>query len=193
VAAESRRQLERWWRWERRRQLEWRRWWERQRERWRWRERRQRWNGGGGGNGGGSWNGGGWHGGGAWNGGSWHQGWYGSRYGWWWVVPGFGWYGYDAPVYPYPDPDAYTQVMSAIPYWYYCQDPAGYYPYVTQCSGPWQPVPAQPSPAPAYPLAPGYSPQPSYAPQAGGPGNSTASDLNRQELNRLGAAPVNPL
>jgi hypothetical protein len=181
------------------------------------------WNGGGGGNAGGSWNGGGgggnvggsrngggsggggawnnsggngggsWNGGGAWNGGSWHQGWYGSRYGWWWVVPGFGWYAYDAPVYPYPDPDAYTQVMSAIPYWYYCQDPAGYYPYVTQCSGPWQPVPAQPPPGPAYSLAPGYSLQPSYAPQAGGPGNSTANDLNRLELNRLGAAPVNPL
>jgi len=137
--------------------------------------------------------GGGWHGGGAWNGGSWHQGWYGSRFGWWWVVPDFGWFAYDTPVYPYPDPDAYTQAMSAIPYWYYCQDPAGYYPYVMQCSGPWQPVPAQPAPAPAYPLAPGYSLQPSYAPQAGGSGNSTASDLNRQELNRLGAAPVNPL
>lgn len=27
-------------------------------------------------------------------------------------------------------------------YWYYCSDPAGYYPYVGQCSTAWQPVPA---------------------------------------------------
>ena len=148
-----------------------------------------------GGGGGGGWHGGGgWNGGGAWNGGSWHQGWYGSRYGCWWVVPGFGWLvRLRRAGLPYPDPDAYTQVTSAIPYWYYCQDPAGYYPHVTQCSGPWQPVPAQPPAPPAYSLAPGYLPQPSYAPQAGGPGNSTANDLNQLELNRLGAAPVNPL
>jgi hypothetical protein len=148
------------------------------------------WQGGGsggdwhGGNGGGSsgWNGGG---GGSWHGGSWHQGWYGSRYGWWWVVPGFGWYAYDEPIYPYPDPYAYTQAVAAPPYWYYCSNPAGYYPYVTQCYGPWQPAPAQPP-------APGYTPQPGYAPQAGGSRNSTANDLNRQELNRAQVAPVNP-
>jgi hypothetical protein len=139
------------------------------------------WSGGGGGGGGGGWHGGG----GNWHGGSWHQGWYGSRYGWWWVIPGFGWYAYDAPIYPYPDPDAYTQAISAPPFWYYCSNPAGYYPYVAQCSGPWQPVPAQPPP-------PGFTPQPGYAPQAGGPGNSTANDLNRQELNRLPPTPGNP-
>ena len=27
-------------------------------------------------------------------------------------------------------------------YWYYCQSPAGYYPYVLQCSVNWQAVPA---------------------------------------------------
>ena len=26
--------------------------------------------------------------------------------------------------------------------WYYCSDPAGYYPYVTQCKTGWQSVPA---------------------------------------------------
>jgi hypothetical protein len=26
--------------------------------------------------------------------------------------------------------------------WYYCSDPAGYYPYVTQCNTGWAPVPA---------------------------------------------------
>jgi hypothetical protein len=28
--------------------------------------------------------------------------------------------------------------------WYYCRDPAGYYPYVPQCKGAWEAVPAQP-------------------------------------------------
>jgi len=129
-----------------------------------------------GGGGGGS----GWHGGG----GSWHQGWHGSRYGWWWVVPGFGWYAYDEPVYPNPDPYAFPQAVPSLPFWYYCPNPAGYYPYVTLCYGPWHPVPAQPR-------APSYTHQPSYGPQAGS-GGSTASGLNQQELNRLQAAPVNP-
>jgi hypothetical protein len=26
--------------------------------------------------------------------------------------------------------------------WYYCSDPAGYYPYVAQCNTGWQAVPA---------------------------------------------------
>jgi hypothetical protein len=107
------------------------------------------WHGGGSGGGSNGWRGGGNRHGGNWHGGSWHRGSYGSRYGWWWVVPGIGWYAYDEPIYPYPDPDAYTQAVSAPPYWYYCSAPAGYYPYVTQCYGPWQPVPAQP-PAPGY-------------------------------------------
>ena len=29
------------------------------------------------------------------------------------------------------------------PYWYYCQAPRGYYPYVRQCAIPWQRVPAR--------------------------------------------------
>jgi len=106
---------------------------------------------------------------GAWHGGGWRQGWHGGRYGWWWAVPGYGWYAYDAPIYPYPEPYGYTY---AYPYadqgpavapgypapgygapaaptaanWYYCRNPSGYYPYVQQCNGPWQPVPAQPPP-----------------------------------------------
>ncbi len=28
--------------------------------------------------------------------------------------------------------------------WYYCEDPAGYYPYVRSCNAPWQEVPAAP-------------------------------------------------
>lgn len=32
-------------------------------------------------------------------------------------------------------------------FWYYCQNPAGYYPYVATCPGGWTPVPATPAPA----------------------------------------------
>jgi hypothetical protein len=32
--------------------------------------------------------------------------------------------------------------------WYYCEDPAGYYPYVRSCNGQWQAVPATPPGAP---------------------------------------------
>jgi hypothetical protein len=34
------------------------------------------------------------------------------------------------------------------PIWYYCQDPMGYYPYVRDCNGPWQAVPASVLPPP---------------------------------------------
>jgi hypothetical protein len=48
-------------------------------------------------------------------------------------------YGYDYyPDYGYYD---YSQPYSAQT-WYYCSDPAGYYPYVTQCNIGWQAVPA---------------------------------------------------
>jgi len=103
---------------------------------------------------GGGWHGGpggGWHGNpggwrgdpGAWRGGNWYHGWHGGVYGWWWAVPGYDWYAYDAPVYPYP---AYPVAPAPAPtgYWYYCANPPGYYPYVQQCAGPWQPVPPSP-------------------------------------------------
>jgi hypothetical protein len=117
------------------------------------------WNGGGGGwhGGGGNWNGGGgwlgggggWHGNvGAWHGGSWYHGWHGGVFGWWWAVPGYDWYAFDAPIYPYPPyPGAPPPVAGPLSpgagFWYYCPSPAGYYPYVQQCAGPWQPVPPQ--------------------------------------------------
>ena len=40
--------------------------------------------------------------------------------------------GYYETAYPY------TRTTN----WYYCSNPAGYYPYVTQCYGTWQAVPA---------------------------------------------------
>src|ERR1700760_4561682 len=46
---------------------------------------------------------------------------------------GFGFY----PYYGYYD---YGQAYSQT--WYYCSDPAGYYPYVAQCNTGWQAGPA---------------------------------------------------
>ncbi len=97
---------------------------------------------------------------GRWRGGSWFHGRHEGRLGWWWIVGGL-WYFYPAPVYPYPDPYRPPVVVvpsSPVPpqYWYYCTNPAGYYPYVAQCATPWQPVPATSAPpAPAAPV-PGY-------------------------------------
>jgi hypothetical protein len=53
--------------------------------------------------------------------------------GWW--GGGVGW---DAPYYDFD----YSNYGYASQYWYYCADPAGYYPYVQQCGTDWQTVPA---------------------------------------------------
>jgi len=128
------------------------------------------WHGGGGswqGGGGRSWHGGG----GSWNGG-WRGGGWGWRGGWGWWGPGvvvgvglaapFWGYPYGYPysyAYPYPygypaysppvvvesSPQTYIQQdTQAQQYWYYCQNPQGYYPYVSECPGGWQPVSPQP-------------------------------------------------
>jgi hypothetical protein len=44
-----------------------------------------------------------------------------------------GYYPYDDGYYGYAEP-SYSQT------WYYCANPAGYYPYVTQCYTAWQAV-----------------------------------------------------
>jgi len=75
--------------------------------------------------------------------------------------------GYYSPYYysPYYYPPAYyppvqvsppvyverseAQPASAPPeqaYWYYCAEAKGYYPYVQECPGGWQPVSPQPPP-----------------------------------------------
>jgi hypothetical protein len=71
-----------------------------------------------------------------------------------------------------PFPGLYAQ----YPYYPY---PPGYYPYY-------------PPPAPAYAPVPSYAPQPSYSPQEAPSGGNITRQLNRQELNRLQAAPINP-
>jgi hypothetical protein len=82
-----------------------------------------------------------------WREGRWYHGFHNGRGGWWWQVNGL-WYYYPTPIYPYPDP--YTPpvvVAEAIPvtpveaapaYVYFCPNPEGYYPYVSQCFAPWE-------------------------------------------------------
>lgn len=96
-----------------------------------------------------------------WRGGYWHHGWHDGRWGWWWLVGGI-WYYYAAPIYPYPNPylpgtvivttnqnDATPPPPTQAPtqYWYHCDSPEGYYPYISQCSTGWKPVPATPPPS----------------------------------------------
>ncbi len=79
-----------------------------------------------------------------WRGGGWQHTWHDGRLGWWWVI-GPEWYFYPAPIYPYPNP--YIPPVIAAPQanmWYWCSAPAGYYPYVAQCSTPWQAVTPRP-------------------------------------------------
>jgi hypothetical protein len=91
---------------------------------------------------------------GGWAGGEWRHTWHGGRFGWWWWVDN-DWYLYPEPVYPYPPPDPYgAQSPAMMPppeplpppphYWYHCDAPAGFYPYVSRCPGGWRPVPATP-------------------------------------------------
>ena len=73
---------------------------------------------------------------GARDGGHWAYGWYNGRYGWW-RGDVLGW-----TYYPYPYDADYGDysLPAAAPYWY-CSDPPGYYPYLTQCNTAWQTAP----------------------------------------------------
>ena len=97
---------------------------------------------------------------------SWAGGWHYGRHGGWrgpvvfvgprfvvgtpWVVGPYYYprpYVYAAPVVVAPPvpvvaaPPVYTQSQQ---YWYYCQNPAGYYPSVPQCPTQWMQVSPQP-------------------------------------------------
>ena len=106
-----------------------------------------------------------------WQRGHWKHGHHHGRNGWWWNSGGT-WFFYDQPVYPYPgyvsdtyyDDDYYDDGgdngygdpgYGASPgdsgyYWYYCNNPAGYYPYVKSCRGPWRAVTPTPDPQQGY-------------------------------------------
>jgi hypothetical protein len=52
-----------------------------------------------------------------------------------------------APAVIEKQPELYLEPQpQEQPYWYYCQNPKGYYPYVKQCSEGWMKI--VPSPAP---------------------------------------------
>lgn len=114
---------------------------------------------GGGGHGGRGHGGGhGHHGGGHFGGGHGHHG-GGGHFGLGvFFGPTFGWY-YPGPSYYYPSgvgvPSAPVYIeqggevnTAQQAYWYYCAESKTYYPYVKQCPGEWQRVPAQPPPNP---------------------------------------------
>lgn len=90
----------------------------------------------------------------------WVRPWYGPRVGFYFGAPLY--YPYPYPyAYPYgysppPPPPAYYDGPTPRDYgpspsvqpqensWYYCRDPEGYYPYVQDCRGEWEAVPASP-------------------------------------------------
>jgi len=102
---------------------------------------------------------------------------------------GGGWYFYPAPVYPYPDPYTPPTVVmtqpsvatTAVPQtvYYYCADPAGYYPSIPQCAGGWQRV------VPATGSSPQPAANPSIPQTNGGPISSMGSgrSLDEAQLN----------
>ena len=85
-----------------------------------------------------------------WHHGEWRHTRHHGHYGWWWWVNGF-WFFYPEPIYPFPTYigsdywyDYYDEYGAPSYYWYYCEDPPGYYPYVQECNGPWEAVPPTP-------------------------------------------------
>ena len=99
-----------------------------------------------------------------WRAGRWRHGRHDGRVGWWWIVGGV-WYFYPSRMESYPDPYQPPTAVVAAPstatqYWYYCANPAGYYPYVPQCAVAWQAVPANAQPAAVAPSAPQPYPPP---------------------------------
>jgi len=112
----------------------------------------------------------GWHGGHGWGYG--HGGWGHSSFhtsvviggfygpGFWWPRPWGPYYGfgYGPAPYVYAPPPVVVQQAPPVfvqqggqdesAYWYYCQKPQGYYPYVPRCSSGWmQVVPPQGPPS----------------------------------------------
>jgi hypothetical protein len=64
------------------------------------------------------------------NGGQWHRGWHDGRYGWWW----------GSDPYLWSNDDIYDDGAADASQSWYCSDPAGYYPSVSQCNTTWQAV-----------------------------------------------------
>ena len=99
-----------------------------------------------------------------WQTGEWRHLLHNGVFGWWWFLDD-DWFFYPDAIYPYP---TYISPLLTVqetpetapntPYWYYCANPPGYYPYVEACPVGWQTVPALPADAP--PNAPPPPPGP---------------------------------
>ena len=78
--------------------------------------------------------------------------WYYRGGGWYAPYPVYGgWSTWSPPVVVERQPVVVQSLPPGPPpqsLWYYCQNPAGYYPYVSACPGGWTPVPATPAPPP---------------------------------------------
>ena len=125
-----------------------------------------------------------------WRSGRWFNGFHDGRNGWWWIVDGI-WYFYPAPVYPYPDPYTpptvvveTTPIPAGAQVYYYCANPAGYYPQVPQCPVAWQRVISAPATQPQVIVTP--APQPVPAPQAAAP-IASQRDIDLQQINTYAA------
>jgi hypothetical protein len=68
--------------------------------------------------------------------------WWGAP--WWWgpAYPGYA----APPVVVQGEPPVYVQQGQPPAYWYYCPNPAGYYPYITECPAGWLTVVPQAGP-----------------------------------------------
>jgi hypothetical protein len=87
-----------------------------------------------------------------------HHGWWGPRFYWGGpivVAPDpypYPYYDVSPPAAVEPQPPAYAQpAQPQEDYWYYCQNPQGYYPYVKSCPGGWMKVVPQLTPPNAPP------------------------------------------
>ena len=79
----------------------------------------------------------------AWRHGGWRHTRHNGHFGWWWNVGGL-WFFYPQPIYPFPTSIGfYYDDYPNDYYWYWCDDPPGYYPYVQECYYDWVPVPPQ--------------------------------------------------
>jgi mono/diheme cytochrome c family protein len=92
-----------------------------------------------------------------WRSGRWLHEEHAGYLGWWWVL-GDEWYFYPEPIYLYPTfiSDYLIPVPAPLSpqFWYYCDNPPGYYPDVQACYDAWQAIPIAPPPPLPPPVGP---------------------------------------
>jgi len=85
---------------------------------------------------------------------------YGTPYGYPYPYGYYSPYAYSYPNlgdgYSYPPQQPVGSAAAPESYWYYCDDPKGYYPYIATCNGQWREV--SPTPVPPRPSASQSSP-----------------------------------